>query len=606
VLTNGNSAGGSNINMNNQDILSCDNLQVATINGSAYPPATTIPTLTQVLTAGNTANNSITLTDGSVSNTTNKNSITLTDGTLSTQVLVGSNIITNGAGDTNTVTATSQTITDNASSGNSSYSYNSISINGGAGTFSADTTKMSVENGGDAVFIGTGAGAKPLGVEVTNGGYTLSCVPKLNIDAVSNSLTPIPPLTLVPHQINCKSNLVPPVDLFVATGYSLPSNETYNVFYTDNQGYEYAGCASGNVYQFTGSAWNLVASFDGAVNCFYYLSNEGRLYIGGAFNQQTYPNFVSGLNYFCYASGANFNSVGVPVWSNTGTNGFNAPVLCITGDYNRYLYIGGNFTQAYSSGITCEYIAVYDATGNENLYPLDNQNGYGFNGAVWNLQYSNGLVCATGEFTYITSSAYTGDCKYITALTFSNGFQVSNVNWLFNNPTQFQVPIQKLDYLFTDGGNFFILTNESYGFINYVYVAPYYNFTSPSPTTGNAYTNPQNNGAFLAGQLGSIELGNRYYLQGTLNATLPIYPTRIYKNYQYSRFDFLDLNTGAIYAFAGNNQNRFQLESGRKIVYAGNEYTGGVYIIPPAPSGKGFSALLEWNGTDYELVSGQG
>jgi len=53
TLLNGNSAGASDINMNSNDILSCDNLQVTTINGSAYPPVVPVDTLQQVLTAGN-------------------------------------------------------------------------------------------------------------------------------------------------------------------------------------------------------------------------------------------------------------------------------------------------------------------------------------------------------------------------------------------------------------------------------------------------------------------------------------------------------------------------------------------------------------------------
>lgn len=39
VLTNGNSAGANDINLNSNDILNCSNLQVSTINGSAYPPS---------------------------------------------------------------------------------------------------------------------------------------------------------------------------------------------------------------------------------------------------------------------------------------------------------------------------------------------------------------------------------------------------------------------------------------------------------------------------------------------------------------------------------------------------------------------------------------
>ena len=55
TLTNGNSAGASDINMNNKDILAVDNINLVTINSLPYPPAGVVPTFQQVLTAGNSA-----------------------------------------------------------------------------------------------------------------------------------------------------------------------------------------------------------------------------------------------------------------------------------------------------------------------------------------------------------------------------------------------------------------------------------------------------------------------------------------------------------------------------------------------------------------------
>jgi hypothetical protein len=64
VLTIGNSAGANDIDVNNNDILQVNNIDLQTINGSAYPPAPApTPDLSAVLTAGNTANNSIVLDD---------------------------------------------------------------------------------------------------------------------------------------------------------------------------------------------------------------------------------------------------------------------------------------------------------------------------------------------------------------------------------------------------------------------------------------------------------------------------------------------------------------------------------------------------------------
>ena len=55
TLTTGNNAGSNDIDMNNQDILNVDNIDLTTINGSAYPPVVASPDLDAVLTTGNNA-----------------------------------------------------------------------------------------------------------------------------------------------------------------------------------------------------------------------------------------------------------------------------------------------------------------------------------------------------------------------------------------------------------------------------------------------------------------------------------------------------------------------------------------------------------------------
>lgn len=63
VLLNGFNAGASDIDMNNNDILNVSNIDLATINGAAYPPVVAADNLQQVLTAGNTANVAILIED---------------------------------------------------------------------------------------------------------------------------------------------------------------------------------------------------------------------------------------------------------------------------------------------------------------------------------------------------------------------------------------------------------------------------------------------------------------------------------------------------------------------------------------------------------------
>jgi hypothetical protein len=73
VLGNGNSAGTFDIDMNNNDILQVDNIDLVTINGSAYPPVAVVPTLQEVLSAGNQTDQTIQLFDSISSPTVTTN-----------------------------------------------------------------------------------------------------------------------------------------------------------------------------------------------------------------------------------------------------------------------------------------------------------------------------------------------------------------------------------------------------------------------------------------------------------------------------------------------------------------------------------------------------
>jgi len=55
VLSNGNSAGAFDLDMNTNDILQVNNINLTTINGTAYPPVVSADTLSDVLIAGNNA-----------------------------------------------------------------------------------------------------------------------------------------------------------------------------------------------------------------------------------------------------------------------------------------------------------------------------------------------------------------------------------------------------------------------------------------------------------------------------------------------------------------------------------------------------------------------
>jgi hypothetical protein len=82
VLLNGNSAGASDINMNSKDLLLVDNINLVTINGSAYPPVVSADDLQAVLTAGNDSNLSVLLKDNlitpTLTNTISSSAVSIT------------------------------------------------------------------------------------------------------------------------------------------------------------------------------------------------------------------------------------------------------------------------------------------------------------------------------------------------------------------------------------------------------------------------------------------------------------------------------------------------------------------------------------------------
>ena len=97
VLINNNSAGTTDINMNFNDIINCDNLSVNTINGAPLPPGTT-PTLEDVLTAGNVADLNINIVDLLVTPT---QSVQISPNSISMNCDDGTGSITTSIGDPN-------------------------------------------------------------------------------------------------------------------------------------------------------------------------------------------------------------------------------------------------------------------------------------------------------------------------------------------------------------------------------------------------------------------------------------------------------------------------------------------------------------------------
>jgi hypothetical protein len=418
VLLIGNSAGATDVNMNNQDILAVDNINLVTINGVAYPPVVAVPTLNSVLIAGNTATGTtakITLNNSGAGGTANPlASLNLTTavgtGILVEEVynqrnpVVGefarksfySKTTTNVKTEYARITANSPSVTNLSQKGRLDMEVN---VNGTLATYlSVNGNTQEVD-----LFRQLHMNGQPIRVCPNITTQNLNTYGK-NTVQFYNSDTTIPPytpddqlrLTMINEGV---ADVVTPLTGSFATWGNILCSCDYN-------SYTWVGTDNGFVYYSNdGVTWTgITDSFNGAINALAVNPNTGLLYIGGAFTQ-TVGSFLScSLLAQCDTAG-NISQV---VWSNIGSNGFTGSVVkCITVANTNYLYIGGRFTADGVGALGCQNIAIVDTT--QNLYCMDNSTGigYGYDNTVNFIHQdaTNGaFFIIGGEFTNVNSA----------------------------------------------------------------------------------------------------------------------------------------------------------------------------------------------------------
>jgi hypothetical protein len=257
--------------------------------------------------------------------------------------------------------------------------------------------------------------------------------------------------------------------------------------------------------------------------------------------------------------------------------------------------------------LNCDKLGCYDWSGSGNLYALDGIGGTGFNAPVYGLAIAQQVLCVTGEFTNLNTAIGGITVFYCVAIGLSSGFLVSTTEFLYNNPTALNIPINTYyDSVKTDGGSFFISTRDANingAGVNYFIQAPYSPFGSSGFIGANQFATPQTS-FNLQTSIGSVGGDSVYLTNGTIVATLPFTPY-IYYNYSYGRQEFIDLGSGQIYAFTGSTQNTFTLQGGRTIYYSGGTFTQG-WVMSPSGNGYGQSTVLLWNGSYYTVNSTTG
>lgn len=600
VLTTGNSAGSSSIDMNTNAI---SNISTATAKTSL------------IVNNGVAGQNSI-LTD---------KSLTVNNATLNGVPLSINNL--NNAGLLFTEEYNQRTAIGGETIRNSYYAKNSagtkteysrIHINTPAITAGSERGKLDFDvkdAGGSSNYLSLNGNTNQVDVYRTLhtnannidlfGGEILNVdgtkyAPILQVNANSNIQVSITPTNLNPHQVYLKSAPIPLNDRLVNFS-NLPSSETV-ICNCWTGSYFYIGCASGNVYVWnTGSnAFDLLASFNGAINTMVYYSPFSKIIIGGNFQDLVYPFSQTGLNYTCYFDNNNILSgLGVYVWSNLSSNGFNGIVNSITTDGSTWIYYAGDFTTDYNSSLSCPHFACFEISSTQNLYSLDGGSGYGFDGSVYNIKYASGVICATGSFQNVFNGSGNYYSQYCVGFNIS-GYNGSGYQSLGSNAYTLNNSISTLNTLETDGGSFYIGTNDVTLGCNYIIGAPYYSFASTFTIGGNNYLS-QPTSMFYSGALNSVDGAGRYYSNGYLDATFVFTPYIMF-NPQASPYNtnFISQGTTSIYNFSGNNYNEFVFSGGRYLWYNGTQYTGGLRITQYG-SGYGNTLMLFWDGVSYTV-----
>lgn len=448
-------------------------------------------------------------------------------------------------------------------------------------------------------------------IDMNNGDITsidggvgiMTYIPSFVLPAVSNQAIQIPPFSQNPHQIILQSAPVPLIDTLEPTGWFIQGGEQVNCFgINTNTNDMYLGCESGNIYWFNNSnlTWDLIMTMNGSVRCLYFHSQSGRMYIGFKGDSMGSPFYQGGLNGICYSTTFPdlYNGLLVDTWSNYGSNGFNRVVNAVAGD-SSYLYFGGEFDFDYGGNINCRHIAMYDWNNTGFLYAIDNGGGYGFDDTVNGLSLISDKLCATGMFQTVFSNMGSLTARYCVCFTMIAGYILNSMEYLFGDPTALSTPIDIYESVKGDGSVFWISTKDniiSGNSVYYMIQSPSYAFSSSSVVGNNQFATPQTS-YNLQGTIGSVGADQVYLKFGEIQATFTFQPY-IYWNTLYGRQEFVDLGSGAVYAFTGPQNNQFTLQNSRIINYAGNTYSTG-WSITPNGNGFGYSSTLLWNGSYY-------
>jgi hypothetical protein len=549
VLINGNDANGL-------DITGVDNINLVTINGSAYPTATT-PTLSQVLVAGNSA--------GSTSINMNTNAISNISTATAKTSLVVDNAVT---GANATLTQSNLTINATGLSGLPSLTLNQSGVGSGllteefynqrtaqtgefnrmsfyaknsAGTkteyarihqnapvFTAGAVKGRID-----FAVGNGSGLQDYLSLNANTGHVDILNSDLHLNAndivsVSSITTPLNNQYSKEQVVYLTANATAPVASVESnlryTAFSLGKTATWEqaplvtptgfVSGVENitasfdswDGKFWVGTDIGNIYYSSdgGASWTLQGSYGGGrIRVFCPYQSNTSMAVGGDFTGFGY-NYLVGIQNTGYSS---FDIT-------SGNTGMNAPVYALYDNpANSCLYIGGAFTDYFglSGGIYPKWITLDYNTSSFYSFSATSSNGF-FGGDVLSISKdtaNSNYIIVGGSFTNLQANGTSQTIPYIFTYITSNGYDLTG---FFGIGASLNAPVSSVisyssgilvggsftNPLFypswTDNYGIYIVWNgSSWDLNNYIFSPSFpINFIKLIPTTGVYYTNEGN------------------------------------------------------------------------------------------------------------------
>jgi hypothetical protein len=429
------------------------NLNGTLTNWSTIVAGSATPTLSQVLGQGNSA--------GASSINMNNNNISSFQ-QASGQALLLTNTTANATLSVNTGSATSTTLLTKFNNGRTAVNGEAIRLD-----FNAKNTAGTEFNYArinvDVISSNTNDERSSLNFNVINNAATTGLVTYLNCNGNTQQVNSFKPLNMNTNGISnitdattINGSFLAPqkVDMLIADGVVPSTNLDLNMRYIAcNTGtvstwvdsgiasfngqvenvtasyrqfgiYWWVGTESGNIWisDDVGVSWNLFYSFGGRINCLYPFRGNSRLAIGG--------NFTGSYNYLAVVD-TGYNLIDIT----NGYFGLNDEVKCFFENLSfSCLYIGGKFTDFYGNpGLNTNAFFTYDYS-TPQWYSFDNvsQGGFTKNGSVGTVNAickdnsGLGYYIVGGDFDIINTSSGTIGIAYLFTFETSNGYQMSS------------------------------------------------------------------------------------------------------------------------------------------------------------------------------------